>query len=251
MTVVFIAVVAVMAVMNSFMFLVLKRIVSKADRQMQRYFLKKLEVYDDLYDEKAKRFQEIINRTSKEHKEGNFFDPYSALKIAALAREDAKNKFVNYRNIDFLKEYKAVKNKMQIYKEEVVVDLAAKASKRDDYFARLVNRIQTRFSFDTFYKIATMTEESQKEILEETLLEDEKLLLREYCQLNDDVFDYLGFFNYLKKLSYQYDPKIYVKTGEVEDHFEEIDERIVTEYDAGICEGIRVVSKNVLYDYSI
>ena len=90
-------------------------------------------------------------------------------------------------------------------------------------------------------------------MLRATLLSGETAVLDSYLkeECRQSEFDAVNFFGHIEQLTKIFDKKYYVMTGWKFDSFEDISENVVTVYDSGICEGIKVMHENRIYDYSI
>lgn len=75
-------------------------------------------------------------------------------------------------------------------------------------------------------------------------------IYNEFFQDRDD-FDVGDFINFLELEIGKYDPTIYVYVGNYEINYDYIDKRVKTMYDSKIYKGIKIVYKNVMYDYSL
>lgn len=69
--------------------------------------------------------------------------------------------------------------------------------------------------------------------------------------LGKDDFNIEEFINYLDFEIGKYDPNIYIYVGNKNDNYDYLDKRIKTIYNSKIYKGIKIIYKNVLYDYSL
>lgn len=69
--------------------------------------------------------------------------------------------------------------------------------------------------------------------------------------LGKDDFNIEEFMNYLDFEISKYDPNIYIYVGNMNDNYDYLDKRIKTIYNSKIYKGIKIIYKNVLYDYSL
>jgi hypothetical protein len=95
-----------------------------------------------------------------------------------------------------------------------------------------------------------MTSEEQASILSETLNGEQKALLDEYISQGIYFETYL-FLNWLSQFVFENGSKVIVRTSREEDNFDNIDDRVRTEYDETLCEGVSILSKGRLYDFSL
>ena len=57
--------------------------------------------------------------------------------------------------------------------------------------------------------------------------------------------------DFVKKIQKVEDPNVYVSVGENEQDYTEKEKNIVCTVDSNICEGVKIVFQNKVYDYSI
>lgn len=69
--------------------------------------------------------------------------------------------------------------------------------------------------------------------------------------LGKDDFDVEEFINYLDFEIGKYDPNVYIYVGDKDVNYDFLDKRIRTVYNPNIYRGIKIIYKNVLYDYSL
>lgn len=69
--------------------------------------------------------------------------------------------------------------------------------------------------------------------------------------LGKDEFNIEDFINYLDFEIGKYDPNVYVYVGDKSVNYDKLDKRIKTIYNAKIYKGVKIVYKNILYDYSL
>lgn len=258
---IFVAVVIVLAVLIYFMFVMLRSVISQASRRVNEYFVKNLEDYDERYREKLTD----INKMYTEHEE--------------LSRElrSMKNKMVSYKTSpfyaprplgrdiyiptaryidnDFFEEYKIAKDKLlSIDKQEVIDNVIAKVPFTGD-----MERYDTacgileKLNFDAVYDLCSSQKEEQLQILRECLSGAEQKLLLEYVTEMQEMeeFDILQFLDYVKKVRTDNDPHVFVNVGINEEDYSDSVRNIVCSIDTNICEGLKIVYQNKIYDYSI
>jgi hypothetical protein len=67
----------------------------------------------------------------------------------------------------------------------------------------------------------------------------------------DETFDSMKFYDYVKDIRKIEDPHVYVSVGENELDYTEEEKKIICSVDSNICEGIKIIFQNKIYDYSI
>ena len=113
---------------------------------------------------------------------------------------------------------------------------------------KAAGRILTALPLETAYSLSTLDPEEQEQILRQCLDEEELKILEQYLDENGTM-DACGFREYASVFSDLYSDKTTVYTGNPESAGK--DGRVETVYDEGICEGVRVVRGNRMFDYSI
>ena len=89
-------------------------------------------------------------------------------------------------------------------------------------------------------------------ILRDVFDSSQNELLDNYLKtLGNRKFDITTFFNYVKEQAKLIDENFYVKTGSQDESFHDLGDNVITVHDDNIVEGIKVVHKNKMYDYSI
>lgn len=247
---IFLAVIIVILLMNSFLFLVFKRIAVNVGKHAQNYVVRQLSAYDDLIKKKAQKLHELNEAINNEQ--------------AQMAKEPVQvtesvpkpiNPFAflpgNYLDTSFLGNYRKVreffhfdhrlciKNVLELYDTE-----------QEDIKSLLSRQILVRFSLENRFGIATMEEQDQLAVFKEMLNNEEQSLLEEYCASHPS-FDCISFFDWLEVVSFRSNPEVVIRTGESKENLTWLNDRIRMEYDSSICEGIQVVLWNKLYDFSI
>ena len=69
--------------------------------------------------------------------------------------------------------------------------------------------------------------------------------------LGKDEFNIEDFINYLDFEIGKYDPNVYVYVGDKSVNYDKLDKRIKPIYNSKIYKGIKIVYKNILYDFSL
>ena len=253
-----IAVLLIMIGINVFMLFAVRKAAFRADSTVRKYFLDSVGSIDIW---EGKNADADADGYGGQEADGN-----SALRNKTFSSANGNNggisvpvvqgsdgNVINYKNIDFKKEYKMVKSKMTMSKREIIYNvLEHEEIMTDKSFDKLIENIRNRFNFDMIYNLSTLGPEYQLMILRETLLANEQTILDRF--LEDECvgdFSCIDFFSYIEQLAYIYDSHYYVMTGWKSDNFENISDGIVMIYDENICEGIRIMHQNRVHDYSI
>ncbi len=257
----YIAVVVVLAVLIYFMIVMLKSVISEANRRVNSYFIRNLEEYDDVYKEKMTNLNRInveYEETSRElrimknemvsHRTSPFYAP----------RPIPRDIFIptaRYIDNDFFEEYKIAKDKlMSIDKQDVINNIIEKVPFEGDMkLYKLALGILSKLNFEAKYDLCSSSGEDQLRILSESFNAKEKEILLQYVENIEDFeeFDVLEFIDYVKKIERDNAPQVFVSVAENEKDLSNKSKNIVCNVDGNICEGLKIVYQNKVYDYSI
>ncbi|WP_317855572.1 hypothetical protein [Chakrabartyella piscis] len=151
-----------------------------------------------------------------------------------------------YRDASVGEIYRKIHEGFACNTKEIFADLGIKDEVVEE---GLATRLLQHISYNQIYELCTLPGKMQYEVLKETIPEEFFVLLKDF-QKNDDNFDSLDFYNYLKELV-ELEPKktvIHVAKGANTSDFPS-GMVVVEDYD--ICEGIQIEKSNTLYDFCI
>ena len=106
---------------------------------------------------------------------------------------------------------------------------------------------------EALYDLCSFTGREQLRFLNEELKGDANKLLEEFVQPLTDAedFDCLELYNWLKQIVREESPYLMAYLGEEEEDYSHVSHYVICQYDKNVCEGIRVIYQNKLYDYSV
>lgn len=255
------AVLLVMLAMNGLIFYILRTAVRTTEHQVREHFSRELTVFGDTVEEKQRRSMELDSQISDMKKEADDMkEIIDVLKSSPFYRPH-KNKgeklapLAHYVDRKFFENYRTAKDLMAVLdKKAIVEEVQRQVSYHGDRarYAQLCDLIDT-LNFDTVYQLETVPAEEQLQVLDETLKKEQHELFLEYVKglekpLN---FSILSFLDWLRLQRSEEDPTLYVYTGEKQDNLDHMASNVKTCYDENICEGVRLVYQNQVYDYSI
>lgn len=247
-----IIVVSVLIVVLSFL---LYYIVKKTSLIMKNNFLNKVEKLDLLIEdkeqkvddlnktiaEKQKEIEEIIKEYDKNNKNG-----FSGNR---KSDEIVLPKYADFDDGNVLENYKVIKKQFDFDPEKIVRIFLSKINESDEINYRTMNTIRSYFTYDIIYRISSFNSHEQKLIVLELLNDEEKKLLKN--EFTKSKFDIKNMIHNLDKLIIKKSPEIRVLVGNESLNFDHLDRRIKTVYDEKITEGIKIIYKGIIYDYSI
>ena len=257
----FVAVVIVLVVLIYFMVIVLRSVVSEVNQKVNGYFLKHLEDFDEQYEDKFTRIKEMnekeekLSRTLRSLEREMESYKVSPFYVPRPIPRDIYIPTARYIDNDFFLEYKITKDKlMSIDKQQVVYNVMDKVPYTGNIERyRVACDVIECLDFDSMYNLCSVPAESQLEVLREALVDEKEELLNEYVESLEsfEEFDSLKFMDFVKNVQKTEDPNVYVSVGENEQDYTEKEKNIVCTVDSNICEGVKIVFQNKVYDYSI
>ena len=257
----FVAVVIVLLVLIYFMVIVLRSVVSEVNQKVNGYFLKHLENYDEQFENKFTQMKEMNEKEEKMSRTLRSLErELEAYKVSPfyVPRPIPRDIYIptaRYIDNDFFVEYKVTKDKlMSIDKQQVIYNVMDKVPYTGDIDRyNLACEIISDLDFEGMYNLCSVSSSEQMDILKEALTDEKGEMLSQYIDTLDEEsqFDSLQFIDYVKTIRTIEDPHVYVSVGENELDYTEEDKKIICSFDSNICEGIKIIFQNKVYDYSI
>ncbi len=250
--IVIIAIVIILLILSFLLYYVTKRI----NVLSRNIFLNKIEEFDYLIGDKEQKVDELNAAISKKENEvlelENKLGEYIIIPDEKPSSNDVVlPKYVDFESTNSLSSYKKIKDNFN-YNAAEMIKLFLKCShheEKDSNFYDIYYKVRNYFTFDVLYKLSTYQKDEQFIIVSELLSDSEKKCLNEY--LNKNNFDLKKFINILDELIVKTDPEIKIYVGRKDENYNLIDSRINTIYDKSITEGIKIMYRGVVYDYSI
>ncbi len=245
MVFVFIAVAIVLAALDGFVFLILKRLVTTTGKSIRRGVIRQLGAYDALFAAKSIELAQMQQKTKT---------PKKNTAAATEEVETAKGQNTalippaRYRGEGFTRGYHEIRKGFSVDEKAVFEKIKGRpADKADDEFVKNADSLLSRLGFDALYALSSLGAEEQLEVCLETCSDGEKKIIGEYMKLHER-FDAAEFASSLRNERDRRDNTIYIRTPSGARN--EFDGAAVSE-DPSICEGITLIKHGVLYDYSI
>lgn len=257
---IFAAVFLVILVMTYFIVISLKIVSESASKKVNAYFLSKLQEYDEDFSEKMDELRELQEKKEVLKQDIKVLEmDRHALRVSRFyqPRPVIRDTFIplaRYIDNGFFSDYKIAKNLLTMDKEGIIRNLFEMFPYEGDILRyNSAKRILDMLDYDALYNMYTLEEEEQLTILDECLTGTELALLEEFCQPIDDAseFDFLEFLSWLKRVTDEESPILTAALGEEGEDYSYISPFAYCRYDKNVCEGVRIVYQNRLYDYSI
>ena len=250
---IFLAVLVVLLLMIGFMFLVIRQVSDRVTGQVNGRYMRELSVFDRLYEEKKKKLEELeeqeklygVNLMKKEGAEEN--QPVkAAVEIPAASGLELPPS--SERQSDFGEAYRKIRGEFAVDRSAEVSGILSMDPGPMAWAGKAAGRILVDLSSDTACSLSTLDPAEQEQILRECLDKEETKILEQYLD-EKGVMDACGFREFAAVFKDLYGDVTKIYTGDREAAGK--DHQVETIYDEGICEGIRVVRGNQMFDYSI
>lgn len=242
--------IVVVAIFLVILFVLLTLTTRKINVLVKDNFMGKMQQFDYLISDKEKKLDEL------EKKDNAASDK---TKIDNSKKEKSENggggiyigTSAKLRKSDILKDYKAIKINFShdiVEKIRKFVELNPENKSMIGRYA-VLKKIKSYFSLQNIFKISAYQSEEQRKIVEEILSAEEKEIVAK--MLNRKNFNVKKFVQEVDDMLRENDPMIYVYVGEKRGEYEDIDRRIVVGVDEKIVEGVKIVYRGKVFDYSI
>jgi hypothetical protein len=261
MWLIFIAVVLVLALLMVFLIIAIRMLTVQAGQQLNRYFLKNLETYDRLAENKNKEIGALQARADKlygqiEKAEIRLKSMSETTSQAALAPQSAHAEGAQeisgaaYCDPDFLENYAYVRQKMKFDYHGILERLLSGFDYSEDDMLTMYRGMLAKLPQSGLYNIVVISEDEQMEYLHEIFDEKENACLDAYVR-DQGTFDVLSFRSDLENYVKGEEREVYIRTGNPEELSDMESDHIHVLFDPGVHEGFRVSYKNTVYDYSL
>lgn len=249
---IFIAVAAVLILLNLFFVFIIRALGARIGNFAQNNMLRQSSVFDELILRKEETLQGLLG--SIETAESKLRD------LTEVAQEHTDYGIPlehhavipgNYMDPDFSKDYKQIRENFLFNKEALIRQIAAYLKDEpEDALTLAARRILSALDTDVCYQLSTLSAEEQVDTLRSVFDEQQNALLGEYAGEHPS-FEGFEFTAWLKEYLFKNSGEILVRTGMQSDNFDAVDSRVRTEYDDALIEGLYVIHKGKMYDYSI
>ncbi len=260
MIAIFAAIFLVMGVMIYFITVSLRIVTENANKKVNAYFLSKLREYDDDFVEKMNELELLQQQKVDLKQEIRILQmDHNSLEVPRFykPRPVMRDTFIpmaRYIDNGFFEDYKMAKNLLVMNKEEIIQTIMTKFPYEGNLARyRMAKSILDKLNFEAIYDLCSLEEKTQLMILNEELTSEEVNLLEEYVSplIYPEDFDLLGFLRCLDQIVKEESPILMAYIGDKEEDYAYISPNVVCQFDKNVCEGIRIVYQNRLYDYSI
>lgn len=235
--IIFLIVFLIMAAMTLFFFLLIKNMAADLSGQVKRSFLRQIEVFDRIYEEKSENLRRIQDQLEREKNNIVKRQDETGRKTVtqtSLPKGSAVDiPAARLISRDFSENYRYVKDHFHVDLDAAMERVQeTEISPQEENRCRLLFQLRDQLSFDVIYRLSSLNADQQEQILREALSKEECLILDEYLQ-REGKMDAAGFADYVESCCFLNNTQPMVYT------------------DGGICEGFQILQNGRVYDYSI
>lgn len=257
---IFLAVLAVLLVMNVFMVIVLRQMTGATGRQIEKDAGRLFGVYDEMLEEKSRRIQELERKEEellrKIQEKQRTLAPVKA--AAGPAFQGTPAVPAAFQDKDFAQMYGKVKAAFDVSGEALAENFKKSREPESRAQARrreLLKEMRELLGFDSLYQLSILPAGQQKEVLLSAFSGEDRDIYLEWEQ-EDGKNGVLGFSDWLDQQVKRSDRGLVVKASEAElaergDNGRNGGEDVCWEKDPSICEGVKIFYQDRLYDYSV
>jgi hypothetical protein len=248
----FIVVIAALVVLNVFFVFIIRTLAARVGKFAQNNMLRQSSVFDELVMKKEEAYKNLEERVEAAQAR---LEALKTEQPAVKASKSAPNYFAitsaDYKDPDFPVDYREIREHFVYDKrsklKSVLKELPAGQESTEVLAAR---RILTNVDAEDAFQLATLSGHEQFDILKDAFDEDQRKLLYAYAR-GREVFEGFDFISWVRRFVFEHGADVVVRTAGSKDDFDGVDERVSTEYDASLCEGMYVMANGKMYDYSI
>ena len=249
MNISFAAVMIVMALLIVFAVLILRSLAASAGVRIRQDMRRMLGAYDGLVEEKNAALKSLQEEYAAVEAALKQLDEASLERRAPVEEAPAEQtvgtasvpSVAAYRAAAFGQGYGAIRDQFRLSTEEERYIVDQVLEEIDEISAgrgKQAEKLRGQLSFETVFRLSQLPPETQLELLDTSLEDDDWTLLRDYWESHEgEPFDVTKFCNWLDVLT-QLEGEAVIVRGE-------------DSIGGQICEGIQVIAGNRLYDYSI
>ena len=252
-----IASIVIIVLMIIFVFVIFQSIVKRINQNAKKYFINKLEDYNDIVEEKEKQIAELTEEIKKLQKDKEELEEYKKLNLPRRKRESPKAltniKVPKYREENFFVNYKELKQQFDFDKEGLIKEFIKEHQDKEhekDYKTLL--NCKNKFNKEAVYQLMTLPGEEQLDIIKSILTDREKKLIDlDKIVENPKDFNMMKLFEEIDRIILDINPTINVYVSKYDKNYDYIDPYVKTIHYANMSEGLIIEYKGKKYDFSI
>lgn len=252
---IFVAVVAVLLTLNFFMLLVLRQMIGATGRQIEKDAGRLFGMYDELLEEKS----QVLENLRQEEEELKLRLPMDdkgerngrkSAGSSAFAPEPGP--VAEFQDRDFAKLYGKVKSAFLVSPEDVAEEFKRQIGKADQAERKVgeaLKELRQTLDFESLYQLSCLPKAQQRQVLDAAFGEEPvyQAWAAEHPEQGASAFSL-----WLDQALAEADGTLVIKTASAAAREEKKpQDGIIWQEDPSICEGVKVLYKNRLYDYSV
>lgn len=256
---IFVAVLAVLLVMNVFMLLVLRQMLGATGRQIEKDAGRLLGTYDAMLEKKSRRLEELqkqeeelLARMKAEEGKERAHVPERRAAAPKAPAEPAK-----FQEKDFSYLYGRIKETFSVEGETLAREFQSHLTPETEQEAlrrRTLEEMRRLLDFDSLYELTVLPPAQQRQVLEQVFTGDSGSVYREWEETGGGM-DALAFSEWLDMRLQEVSRHLTVKTAPGRTGERSLERKegqdTVWKEDDSICEGVKLRYQNRLYDYSV
>jgi len=255
-----VAVIIIMVVVNLLMIFAIVKSAGQLEGTIKKYFLEHLgdegvrlekTGKEDILDAAEPKMATPITPASdaaapEKEKEDEFSADVAAMVALQAMHLDASQ----YKNASFKEDYRAMR-RMDLLNKDAALSNVIEAQEPAGDKSAIYAQIADILSYDTAFRMSSLDPDTQDEILNESLTEEQKEVYDEYRESHGGYFDILDFYGFISEKAQMDEDVYYVYKAPGAEDPVATGRNVRTIEDESITEGMKIVYKNKLYDYSV
>lgn len=258
-----VSVILIMVVANLFMVFAIIRAASRLENTIRRYYLSRLgEEEVKIREQKAPKEDLIITREGNgeeglypEEAEGDFCvekglgSQKETVHLMAPVAANADLGSARFKSSSFREDYRIIR-RMALLNRQAALRRVMDVQKNEKPQRSVFRELAEILDYDTVFRMSLCTPGQQESLLKECLT-PEQFQAAEDLVAGSKKFDVLELYNHLKEKAFLQDNTFYVYAAQGEAFPVPAADGVNVQSDDSIVEGVRIVYRNKLYDYSI
>lgn len=248
----------IISIMLFFVFIMFKNIIKRINHNAKKYFINKLDDYNDIVEEKEKQIRELKEEIKLLNKNREELEIYRN-KVNTLTKRKTPTRIASnikvpkFREENFFYNYKELKQKFDFDKEELIKEFIKENQNKDDEKSyKVLCNFKNKFNKEAIYQLMTLQGEEQFDLLKDLLTEREKKLIDIDSIIEEkSKFSISLLLEKIDQMLIEVDPIINVYVSKYDKNYDYIDPYIRTKQYERMSEGIIIEYKGKSYDFSI
>ena len=229
------------------MFFAILRCVKHLNKDVKAKFIKELQRYDELIDEKSKQLQDLQDRIDREEMVES---PASVIVKQEYLTSTFLPQHAEYENDQFFHQYDNVQQMKVLAREAATAKIEELGAFAQDEAYQAYHEVEQMFTNDIKYQLMTLREQDLLDVLAKLAQSSTvfKKILKQYSD-RCETFDFMQLMNEVHEACASHDTTIYVYTKDKSTM--EPSENVVFIEDDNIAEGYKIKYKAQVFDYSL